>query len=387
VREAGIVQDEGVLAAQALVNLRGSLQATGSQSREPGVSVIICCHNSSNLLPNTLEFLLRQVVDVPWEVVIVDNASTDQTSSVARRLWPQGTPVPLRVVQEPQLGLAYARIRGIMEARYEFLTFVDDDNWLEPGWVQTTYEVMLDHPEIGALGGIIEPEFESTRPSWFGPVAYLYATGPSDEPSGDVTEKHMLCGAGLTVRQSALRDIGEKGFRPISVGRTGTSLGAGEDSELTYCLRLAGWRLWIDPRLRMKHFLPQRRLQWEYARRLAYCSAYATPERDALVYACKPPRAGLLLVVRWLRETWFWQVAAALARILRAPAGLVKRTLGRGTDGDPDVLQAEFLRGRLDGLLAARPWYARRSGEIRGLMKRLARLRADRIIHVRGRES
>jgi GT2 family glycosyltransferase len=376
-REAGAVQDERAALDPALIDFRRTSQATGSQTREPGVSVIICCHNSSSLLPSTLACLTRQVVHIPWEVVIVDNASTDQTSSVARRLWPQGMPVALRVVQEPQLGLAYARIRGMMEARYEFLTFADDDNWLDPGWVQTTYEVMLDHPEIGALGGIIEPEFETARPHWFGPVAYLYATGPSGEPSGDVTGRHMLCGAGLNVRQSALRDLGEKGFRPISVGRTGASLGAGEDSELTYCLRLAGWRLWIDPRLRMKHFLPRRRLQWEYARRLAYCSAYATPERDALVYACKPPRAGLLLGVRWLRETWVWQVGAALARMLREPASLAKRSLGRGMEGDTDVLQAEFLRGRLDGLLAARPWYARRSWEVRALMKHLARLGAD----------
>lgn len=385
-RDTSVVQEAAVGAAPT-IDLFSGTQGHSSRSREPGVSVVICCHNSSALLPRTLECLTQQIVDVPWEVVIVDNASTDQTSSVARRLWPQGLPVSLRVVQEPQLGLAYARVRGITEARYEFLTFVDDDNWLEPNWIQTTYEVMLDHPEIGALGGIIEPEFENGRPSWFGPVAYLYATGPSGAPAGDVTERHMLCGAGLNVRQSALRDIGEKGFRPISVGRAGNSLGAGEDSELTYCLRLAGWRLWIDPRLRMKHFLPKRRLQWEYARRLAYCSAYATPERDALVYACKPARVGLLLRVRWLRETWLWQVAAALARLLRAPAGIVKRGLGRASEGDADVLQAEFLRGRLDGLLAARLWYGRRSWEVRTLMTRLARITGNDMTSARGRAS
>jgi hypothetical protein len=137
----------------------------------------------------------------------------------------------------------------------------------------------------------------------------------------------------------------------------------------------------------MKHFLPQRRMQWEYARRLAYCSAYATPERDALVYACKPARVGLLLRVRWLRETWLWQVAAALARLLRAPAGIVKRGLGRAPEGDADVLQAEFLRGRLDGLLAARLWYGRRSWEVRTLMARLARITGNDTMSVRGRAS
>ena len=309
--------------------------------------------------------------NIRWEVLVVDNASTDATASLASQLWPARSRAPFGVVQEPHLGLAYARARGIAEAHYEFITFVDDDNWLCPSWVQTVYEVMSDHPEVGALGGIIDPEFETSRPNWFGPVAYLYATGPADEPSGDVTEKHMLCGAGLNLRQSALADVRTKGFRSISVGRKGASLGAGEDSELTYSLRLAGWRLWIDPRLRMRHFLPDRRLRWEYARRLAYWSAYATPERDALVYACKPPRHGLSLRVREVRESWLWQLGATVSRLLRAPLGIVKRGLG-AKDGDVDVLRVEFLRGRLDGLLAARSWYGQRASEVRGLMTRLA---------------
>jgi len=342
--------------------------------RDLGVTVIICCHNSSALLPRTIECLARQAVapGIPWEVLIVDNASTDDTGSMALRLWPPDCRAPLRVVQEPQLGLAHARARGIAEARYEFLTFVDDDNWPNPAWVQVTYEVMRDHPGVGALGGINDPEFETERPGWFGQVAYLYATGPEGEPSGDVTRMHLLCGAGLNLRQTALVDLREKGFRFISAGRTGASLGAGEDSEITHSLRLAGWRLWIDPRLRLKHFLPERRLRWEYARRLAYWSAYATPERDALLYAYKPPRHGLLLQARKLRECWVWQGGAALARLLRAPAGIVKRSLGTARDGDPDVLRVEFLRGRFDGLVAARPWYDARSREVRSLMARLA---------------
>jgi hypothetical protein len=227
---------------------------------------------------------------------------------------------------------------------------------------------MRQHPGIGALGGVIAPEFETARPSWFEPVAYLYATGPTDEPSGDVTGLHMLCGAGLSVRRSALADIQQKGFRPISVGRQGSALGAGEDSEMTYSLRLAGWRMWIDPRLRLRHFLPARRLSWDYARKLAYGSAFATPERDALVYACKPPRSGVSQRLRVLREGWFWQTGAAVAGLIRAWRGLVKRGLPRSRDGDDDVLQAEFLLGRLAGLLSMRRSYNRRAREIRRVM-------------------
>jgi GT2 family glycosyltransferase len=348
----------------------------------PYVSVVICCHNSARVLPGALAHLANQIVspELLWEVVVVDNASTDETAELARS-WPGTAKAPLRVVGEPRLGLAYARARGIEESRGEIISFVDDDNWLCRTWVQTVAEVMQTHPEVGALGGIVAPVFETeilggadqearAKPAWFDPVAYLYATGPEGEPSGDVTGVHMLCGAGLSVRRSALTDIKKKGFTSIAVGRQGSGVGAGEDSEMTYCLRLSGWRLWIDPRLRIQHFLPVRRLTWSYARRLAYGSAFATPERDALVYACKPPRHGLAVRVRHTRERWLWQTAAAFVRLLGAWRGLTKRLFG-APEGDADVLQAEFRLGRLRGLLAMRTTYDRRAREIRGVIRRM----------------
>ena len=339
--------------------------------KTPYVSVVICCHNSANVLPTTLTYLANQVTspELIWEVIVVDNASTDTTSHLAHA-WPGASKAALRVVAEPRLGLAYARARGVEAARGDIISFVDDDNWLCSDWVQTVAEVMSAHPEVGALGGIVAPVFETEKPAWFDPVAYLYATGPEGDPAGDVTGVHMLCGAGLSVRRSALTDIKRRGFTAIAVGRQGSGVGAGEDSEMTYCLRLAGWRLWIDPRLRIQHFLPVRRLTWSYARALAYGSAFATPERDALVYACKPPRSGLALRVRRVREGWFWQTAAASVRLAGAWRGLLKRRSG-SADGDPDVLEAEFRLGRLNGLLAMRPAYDARGREVREVITRM----------------
>src|SRR5438552_1053990 len=120
-----------------------------------GVSVVVCCHNSAPRLTATLTHLAVQQVhgDLQWEVIVVDNASTDDTAGVAHDAWPRSLPI-LRVVHECALGLAHARSRGLSEARYEIVSFIDDDNWVDPDWVKVLADVMAQHPDIGACGGL-----------------------------------------------------------------------------------------------------------------------------------------------------------------------------------------------------------------------------------------
>src|SRR5438067_13925901 len=98
-----------------------------------GVSVIVCCHNSAARLPPTLQHLAKQRLPdlTPWEVLLINNGSTDDTCAVAGQVWrTEGSPAPMRIVDQPKLGLSYARERGIATASYDTLVFVDDDNWL-----------------------------------------------------------------------------------------------------------------------------------------------------------------------------------------------------------------------------------------------------------------
>src|SRR5438874_1022703 len=98
-----------------------------------GISVIICCYNSSARLPKTLEYLASQEVplNIYWEVIIVNNNSSDDTVIVAQKEWAKyKLRVPFKVVDENVAGTIHARKRGIAEASYELLLFCDDDNWL-----------------------------------------------------------------------------------------------------------------------------------------------------------------------------------------------------------------------------------------------------------------
>src|SRR5262245_30460570 len=111
-----------------------------------GVSVAICCHNSETLLPTTIMHLKNQRVDgdLKWEVLVIDNACTASTALVARRCGCPDGLVALRVVQEPRLGLSYARERAFDEARYDIVSFIDDDNWVAPQWVTTAWRCMSE---------------------------------------------------------------------------------------------------------------------------------------------------------------------------------------------------------------------------------------------------
>jgi glycosyltransferase involved in cell wall biosynthesis len=273
-----------------------------------GVSIIIPCHNSSERLPETLRHLVAQTVSrsIPWEVIVVDNNSSDNTAGVAQDSWPSYQSAPLRVVAEPQLGDMTARIRGFREARYEFISCLDDDNWVCPEWVEVVAEVMSRTPTIGACGGHSTAVCECNPPDWFEAEKSAYAIGAWGVEPGDVTEKGAtLWSAGLTIRKTAWEQLERNGFKFLLAGRRGNNFGAGCDSELCLALRLAGWRWWYEPRLRFQHYLPARRLAWKNLCRLhrgfGASGAGLLPYHIVRNANTNAPRGRLVTAV-WLRK-------------------------------------------------------------------------------------
>src|SRR5882757_8940798 len=104
-----------------------------------GVSVIICCYNSAVRLPQTLKHLAEQNVpeNLLPEIILVNNASTDDTVAVATETWNRFGPknIEFKIVNEPEPGQMHARKKGAEEARYECIIFCDDDNWLDKNYV------------------------------------------------------------------------------------------------------------------------------------------------------------------------------------------------------------------------------------------------------------
>lgn len=244
-----------------------------------GVSVILCCYNSAKRLPETLMYLAKQKInpDFHWELIIVNNNSSDDTTELAGRIWHSlSHPTVLRIVNERKSGLSYARDKGKTVANYDTILWCDDDNWLCDTYVQTAFDIMEAHPNIGALGGWCEAIFETEKPEWFDQQARYFAVSKQGNRSGDITSKKgCVYGAGMVTRKTHARELEAQGFKQFLQGRTGKKLSSGEDTEYCYALRLLGYKMWFDERLYFKHYMTKERLHLSYVMRIRKAMAHS----------------------------------------------------------------------------------------------------------------
>ena len=323
-------------------------------SRALGVSVAICCHNGQRRLPSTLSCLKNQrAPGVAWEVLIIDNASTDHGVEIAHQSWLACGPAPMRIVREPRLGLCCARQTALREARHEIVSFVDDDNHVAPDWVAIASEVMSADPELGAIGSINCAAAEIAFPYWFRSYCQYYAA--ADHYRSSTMPDFMLNGAGMTLRREAWRDMERHGFHSQLSDRVGRRLSSCGDIEWGLALVLAGWKFRLEPRLRLEHFLSAERLKWPYLRRLLRAVGESNVVLDGYYYAGQRGTA----VKDRLRQHWWWHFVAEVVQLVRIhPPRQLARAYFTEMEGDDDATDIELRLGRLLGLVTLRSRYA-----------------------------
>jgi glycosyltransferase involved in cell wall biosynthesis len=132
-------------------------------------SVIICTHNRATLLPRLIGQLRAQ--DYPadaFEIIVVDNGSTDNTRLVVERLV-AGSGVPLHYVAENRPGITFARNRGAEAARNPYLAYLDDDCSVEPDWLSQLMSGFNLHDDVMVVGGRVVMDYDDQQiPDWLG---------------------------------------------------------------------------------------------------------------------------------------------------------------------------------------------------------------------------
>lgn len=133
------------------------------------VSVVICTRNRAQVLERALESFTQLHIPegATWEVLVVDNASTDATPDSIARFRDR---LPLRSALEPTLGLSHARNRAVAEARGEYLIWIDDDAVPRAEWLASYLTAFDAFPDAAVFGGPIDVAFDGPLPDWFAEV-------------------------------------------------------------------------------------------------------------------------------------------------------------------------------------------------------------------------
>lgn len=236
-------------------------------------TVAICTYNRAELLQICVDSVCKQ--DFPgaeFEVLVVDNASTDRTAEAVQEL-KQRYP-SLRYVKEPQPGLSQARNKAWQEARGLYVAYIDDDARALVDWLAQARRV-IDHHAPAAFGGPFLAYYRQPKPDWFKDD---YASWSLMPQAGALPPDGHLCGSNLFVRREILATIG--GFDP-RLGMIGDKAAYGEETDFLLRLRRAQSqaRLYYDPGVKVEHLAQPHKwqLSWQMrARFQAGRSGYLT---------------------------------------------------------------------------------------------------------------
>jgi glycosyltransferase involved in cell wall biosynthesis len=266
-------------------------------SERRDASIVIATRNRAELVDRALRETLKQRYDRgAWEIVLVDNGSSDDT--VARgRQYAQAHPDKVRVFVEKQLGVSATRNRGFREAKYDILVTIDDDAYPLDNWLDELVKP-FDDPEVECVGGRILPEFEVDPPEWFlGRYLPFYSTWDLGEENTQVSYPEMPRGANMAIHRKAVDRWGD--FRPF-LGRKGKSLISCEEPEMCIRIERGGGKILYVPRARVRHFTEASRLESEWIiRRHA-----AQGASDAVINWHHASLKGVLIGLRMYYRNW-----------------------------------------------------------------------------------
>ncbi len=223
------------------------------------ISAIICTHNRDTYLGGAIDSLLAQDFAAEFEVVVVDNGSSDRTRSVVEKL----SNPKLSYFFEPTIGLSVARNTGAKVAKGEILAYLDDDAIASPTWLQVLYSAYENNSKLAIAGGkvtLIWPQGIDQPPKWLsnGLAANLgaYDLGNNivyiDNPG--LTPR----GLNYSIRRTFLEQIG--GF-DTHLGRIGTKLLSNEELQMTEIALQQAWQVAYLPDALVAHNVSPERLK------------------------------------------------------------------------------------------------------------------------------
>ena len=245
------------------------------------LSVIIPTRNHAQLVSDLLDTLAVQVtVAFRWEVLVIDNGSTDQTAHIAKEKI-SSLPIEIRYIYEPRPGLHNGRHRGALDARGSYLAYLDDDVLLTPTWIHGVDQLIARQAE--AVVGRILPKWETRPPAWLttmirksGYSGYLSLLDRGS--SGGYIDPVFVYGDNFFMPAQIVFELG--GFHPDSMPEG--QLRYRGDGEYALMMRFkgAGLRAWYDPVATVYHRVPRHRMNIDYLCKRSYAQGISDSFTD-----------------------------------------------------------------------------------------------------------
>ena len=232
-------------------------------SSKPFVTVAICTWNRAELLDKTLsQFRELKVCDeVNWQLVVVNNNSTDATDTIVSR---HLNHLPVKPVFESKPGLSHARNAAVQVAEGDLLIWTDDDVLVDPDWLNAYVRAAERWPDASYFGGPVVPWLEKAIPDWmkasWQDFSAIYAIREKFDNQFPLPENIIPVGANMACRMS----LAKKYPYDPELGRTKDVLLGGEESVWFANAYANGHKgAWVGNAL-LKHYLPAHRLTKEY---------------------------------------------------------------------------------------------------------------------------
>lgn len=213
------------------------------------ISVAICTRNRSHTLADTVRSLADQDYTGDYEVLVIDDGSTDDTQGMVQRLAEQIQRPSIRYIHQDHGGLSNARNRAVSESEAELIAFIDDDAVAVPGWLRAIVEGAARHPDIECFAGriVLQLEAKAPRTCELESLAAELDEGEEEHPTWRAK------GANMAMRRSGFRRVGL--FNPALVWR-------GDEWDWQRRLNEAGGTVMYLPKALVRHRRLASDLRW-----------------------------------------------------------------------------------------------------------------------------
>lgn len=238
------------------------------------IAAVICTYNRSELLRHALTSLMDQSLDIEaFEVIVVDNASRDDTRAVVQTFIDQHPGRHVRYFYEEKQGLSHARNAGYRNASSTYIAYLDDDAKADRDWLKRIVEAFETvTPSPDAVGGKIVPYYLSPKPEWFLDEFEVHTWGEVKGFLKIPEQKAGFHGSNMTFPKALLEEY--RGFSSV-FGMTGKKIRAGEETDLFYRMAPKYSRFWYDPDIKVEHLASARNMTLRQRIKGAYAYSFS----------------------------------------------------------------------------------------------------------------